>query len=196
MGVTSRRRLREAAAGTLDIMTPADVVIRPATHDDLPAVNRIYNRYVVDSHVSFDVEPWADAERVVWFDDLLADGHLVLVAVRGDAIVGAAWSAPWRAKAAYARSAETTVVLDPSEHGLGTGRLLSEELIRSLGGSGFHRCYAVIALPNEPSVRLHHKLGFTEIGVLDEVGHKNGRYISTMLMERKLTDDPPTSGER
>ena len=36
-------------------------VVRPATEADVPALNAIYNTYIVDSHVSFDTEPWTDA---------------------------------------------------------------------------------------------------------------------------------------
>jgi len=35
-------------------------------------------------------------------------------------------------------------------------------------------------------VALHHKLGFTDVGVLDEVGYKDGSFVSTLLLELKL----------
>jgi phosphinothricin acetyltransferase len=45
-------------------------------------------------------------------------------------------------------------------------------------------------LPNEASLALHRSLGFTEVGILDDVGHKDGRYISTTLMELRLATEP------
>lgn len=167
-------------------MTPADVVIRLATREDLREVNRIYNHFVVGTHVSFDIEPWTDTERVEWFEDRVASGHTVFVAVKRGVVVGAAWSGPWRSKVAYARSVETTVVVDHAEHRSGIGTLVYGELLSSLQESGVHRAYAVIALPNETSLNLHHRFGFTEVGRLDEVGYKDGRYVSTMLLECRL----------
>ena len=166
-----------------------EVTVRSADPKDAPAINAIFNLFVVNSHTLFDVEPWTDPARVAWLEERIASGHTVLVAVRGDEILGAAWSGPWRTKAAYARSAETTVVIDPSVHDSGVGEHLYTALLSALAASGIHRCYAVIALPNVASIGLHRKLGFTEIGTLDEVGHKDGRYISTTLMELRVPDD-------
>ena len=59
-------------------------------------------------------------------------------------------------------------------------------LLARLRTEGFHRAYAIVALPNEASVRVHKKVGFTEIGVLDEAGHKGGVFVSTMLLEKRL----------
>ncbi len=61
MGGACRRRFREATEGALSIVTLADIAIRRVTHDDLPAVNRVYNWHIVESQVSFDFEPWVDA---------------------------------------------------------------------------------------------------------------------------------------
>ncbi len=170
-------------------MTPAAVTVRPATREDMIALNRVYNGFVVSSHISFDVDPWTDKARTAWFDERVGSGHITLVAERDGKVLGGAWSGPWRTKAAYERSAETTVMLEPSVYGSGIGEHLYRTLVAAMADSGLHRCYAVIALPNEASIRLHSKLGFTEIGILDEVGFKDGRYISTMLMELRLRDE-------
>ncbi len=167
-------------------MTSTEVHIRSATASDVAAINRIYNHYVAYSHVSFDTEPWSDDHRMAWFRERTDQGYTVLVAERGGDIIGAAWSGPWRSKAAYASSVETTVVLADSQREAGIGRRLYQALIDALTVRGFHRCYAIVAMPNDASVALHHRLGFRDIGVLDEVGRKDGSYISTLLLELKL----------
>lgn len=110
----------------------------------------------------------------------------MLVARDAYQVVGVAWSGPWREKQAYASSAETTIALDPASAGVGIGTFLYGQLIGRLRDLGFHRCYGVVALPNAGSVALHHKLGFTEVGVLDESGYKDGSFVSTVLLELKL----------
>lgn len=167
-------------------MTSAPIVVVPATSDDVDAINRIYNTLIVDSHVSFDSEPWTREQRSEWLADHASEGFPVLVARDGGRIVGVAWSGSWRRKDAYAASVETTIAVEPASTGIGIGSHLYEELIGQLKALGFHRCYGVVALPNDASVALHHKLGFTQVGVLDEVGYKDGSFISTVLLELRL----------
>jgi len=164
-----------------------DLSIYPATSDDVAALNSIYNEYINDSHVSFDVEPWTDQKRHDWLVSRTKSGYPVLVARQDSAVVGASWAGPWQPKEAYRRSAETTIVLAPESAGHGIGRALYTALLDDLADRGFHRAYAIIALPNEASVGLHAKLGFREIGVLDEAGFKDGEFRSTMLLERALS---------
>ncbi len=161
-------------------------VIRPAIEADIPEINAIYNRYIVYSHVSFDLEPWSNGQRLEWFGERVADGYPVMVACEGDTVVGASWAGPWQPKRAYRSSVESTVVLAPEAKGRGLGTALYSKLLELLRADGFHRAFAIIALPNDASVALHRNLGFTEIGVLDEAGFKDGRYYSTMLMQLAL----------
>lgn len=165
----------------------SDLTIRPATVEDAHDINVIYNEFIVDSHVSFDTEPWSDQERAEWLASQIDAGYPVIVAADGVGVIGAAWSGPWRDKAAYVTSVETTIVLIPGSEGSGLGTALYRDLLADVADRSFHRAYAIITLPNDASIALHRKLGFTEVGVLDEVGHKEGGYHSTMLMELQLS---------
>jgi len=44
-----------------------------------------------------------------------------------------------------------------------------------------------VAQPNPASNALHRRLGFTEVGTLDEVGFKFGAYVSTTWWQLRLT---------
>jgi phosphinothricin acetyltransferase len=164
--------------------------VREAIESDVPAMNTIYNQYIVDSHVSFDTEAWSDDKRLAWFIERREAGYPVFVAEQGTALAGVTWAGPWRRKEAYRLSAETTVVLRPDATGAGLGRVLYETLLDRLIDLGFHRAFAIIALPNDRSIHLHQTLGFTELGVLDEAGFKDGRFVSTMLLERRFGQSP------
>jgi len=186
MGGTNRRRVAAKASTAFSLVTSVPMVVAPATDADIDDINRIYNQLIVDSHVSFDTEPWTREQRSDWLADRIRGGYPVLVARVSDAIVGVAWSGPFRDRKAYASSAETTIAVDPASTGIGIGSYLYGELTDQLKALGFHRCYGVVALPNDASVALHHKLGFTEVGVLDESGYKDGSFVSTVLLELKL----------
>jgi phosphinothricin acetyltransferase len=43
-----------------------------------------------------------------------------------------------------------------------------------------------IAADNEPSLRLHAKLGFTETARMPEVGQKFGRWLDLVFMQKLL----------
>jgi phosphinothricin acetyltransferase len=162
-------------------------VIRRATAADLDGISRVYDQYIVGSAVSFDTEPWPRARREAWWED--HQGHprlVVLVADLDGAVVGTAYSSWYRPKVAYERSLETSIVLDGSVLGRGLGTRLYQQLMDDLAAAGTHRAYAVVTLPNEASVALHHRLGFRDVGVEDECGWKLGRYWSTLTLEKRF----------
>ena len=159
--------------------------VRDATLADVTRINEIYNWTIVDNYVSFDTEPWDEARRRRWWES--RDENLdVLVAEVDGTVVGVAYSSYYRPKVAYRSSAETTIVLDTAYLGRGIGRMLLGALIDRVRARGFHRAIAIIALPNEASVALHHRLGFRTAGTLTEVGHKLDRYWDTILLELPL----------
>ena len=161
--------------------------VRPAAETDLLRINEIYNHYIVDRHTSFDTEPWPIGRRVQWFEKYKGRGRFRVLVLEVDGMVsGFAASSPFRDKVAYETSVETTIVLDDGVVGRGLGRPLLSKLIDELATTDVHRAYALIALPNDPSVAIHLALGYREVGTLDEVGRKLGRYHSVMIMERSF----------
>jgi L-amino acid N-acyltransferase YncA len=69
----------------------------------------------------------------------------------------------------------------------GLGSRLYGELVNLLRHDDVHLVVAVVAQPNLPSNALHAKLGFTEVGTLDEVGFKFGAYVSTTAFQLRLS---------
>lgn len=161
--------------------------IRPAVPGDLPRLTEIYNHYVVETPITFDVTPFTVEERRGWFDGHPDGGpHRLLVAVDGGAVAGYATSSPFKAKAAYATSVEVSVYCAPDTTGRGLGTALYEALFAAIAGEDVHRAYAGVALPNDASLRLHRRFGFTDVGVYREVGRKFGRYWDVAWLEKRL----------
>src|SRR5215472_12517349 len=107
--------------------------VRPATADDLGAINEIYNHYAVETHVTFDDEPMAMETRREWFSHYADTGrHRLLVATDDGRVIGYATSSRYRPKPGYLTSVETSVYLAPDAVGKGTGNSLYTELFKSL----------------------------------------------------------------
>lgn len=163
------------------------VEIRPAREDDLPALVDIFNHYVLNTHITFEVEPHTVESRRDWFEGFAQDGrYRLFVADNGGGIDGYCHSTRFRPKAAYETSVEATVYLKPGVEGRGLGRQLYARLFDVLRGEDVHRVYGGIAQPNEASNALHLKLGFREAGHFREVGRKFGRFYDVTWFELDL----------
>lgn len=161
--------------------------IRPGQERDVPAINEIYNYYVVNTTVTFDVEPYTAERRRFWFRQFDPDGrHQIVVAERAGAVVGYAYSTVFRGRAAYDTTVETTVYVDRSAQRGGIGTALYTELFTRLKKTDVHRAIACIALPNAPSIALHEHLGFRAKGALAEVGHKFDKYWDIGWYEKSI----------
>ena len=153
------------------------VTLRPARPDDVPAIQRIYNREVVEGVATFDEWPWSSERRRVWLEQ--QRDELVLVAVGERSVIGFAYLAP-RAKSGYRFTREATVYVDPAHHRGGVGRRLIEALIEGARGRDLHVLLARIEAGNTASIALFEALGFAREGLQREVGYKHGRWLDVV----------------
>jgi phosphinothricin acetyltransferase len=165
----------------------AQVVVRPGTLADLPAVLAIYTHYVLATTVTFNTavpNPTLWTERMT--QDVFGGKYHFLVAEVDGLVTGYVETSPLRNKPAYARSAEVSVYVTPDAAGQGIGGAMYKVLLPAMTEAGFHRAYAIVALPNDHSVRFHEARGFTHCGTLTEVGEKFGEWVDVGYWERAL----------
>jgi len=176
---------------------PAQVDITTGTEDDLLAIVGILNYTAAHSIAHFDTRPVTVAERRGWFSQFSATGpYRLLVARAGDQVLGFACSQPYREHEAFRETVEVSIALDVSRRGQGVGTALYRALWASLAlEPSVHVALAGIALPNDASVALHRKFGFTEVGTFREYAIKNGQYISSVWMQRVCHPAPPAGQE-
>jgi phosphinothricin acetyltransferase len=161
--------------------------VRHARDADLAALTDIYNHYVLHSPATFDLEPFTVDERREWFDHYREPGpHQLVVVEEAANVLGYATSSRFRPKPGYGATVETTVYLHPDATGRGLGAMLYSELFRRLESEDVRRAVAGIVPPNEPSVRLHLKSGFREVGRFTELGLKFDRYWDVVFYEKAL----------
>jgi phosphinothricin acetyltransferase len=164
------------------------ITIRNSTPGDLPTITRIYEHAVRHGTASFELEPPDAAEMLRRQRALLDGGYPYLVAEDDGRVTGYAYAGPFRPRLAYRHTVEDSVYVSADAHRRGTGRLLLAALIARTTEVGFRQMIAVIgdSTLQAPSIGLHAALGFRVVGTLDAVGHKFGRWLDSVYMQRAL----------
>lgn len=173
-------------------MVTCGPMIRPARDDDFPAIAAITNHYIATTTIHFAYEPLtAEAlrakvePRFPWF-----------VAAEGDDVLGYAKAGTWRDRRAYDWTAEIGLYIRADARGRGLGRALYGTLLDELARRGFRSAIAGITLPNDASVALHHRFGFTSIGVVRDAGFKHGTWCDVEFFQKRFTtssSSPPAA---
>lgn len=161
--------------------------IRMAQEKDLAALTDLYNHYINNTAITFDLEPYSVQQRREWFEHYNKnERHRLLVAVAENQLMGYASSSRFHPKEAYQTSVETSIYLFPNQTGHKVGTALYSRLFEALAQADVHRAYAGITVPNPISFALHAKFGFQEVAFYQEVGRKFGRYHDVKWLEKKL----------
>jgi phosphinothricin acetyltransferase len=162
-------------------------MVRAAQPADAGQIAAIYNHYVTTTIATFEEAAVAAPEMA---DRMAAIGSTPLpwlAAVKDDRIVGYAYAAKWKQRAAYRFSTEVTVYVHPDLGGSGVGSALYGRLLPALQSCGVHAVIGGIALPNDASVRLHQKFGFRKVAHFEAVGFKFNRWIDVAYWQLTLT---------
>jgi phosphinothricin acetyltransferase len=163
------------------------ILIRPAIASDLPALVDIFNNYVINGHVTFDTELNTIESRRQWFESYGDGRYQLLVATADGTTVGCTYSSRYRPRPAFDTTVETSIYLAPHHRGRGMGSLLYTALFERLAAQPVHMALAAVALPNDASLALHRKHGFEEVGTFKEYAQKNGEWISSTWLRRRVS---------
>lgn len=159
-------------------------MIRPATQRDARGVLSIYEPIVRETPISFESEAPTEDEMAA----RIARSHEWLILERNRAVVGYAYAGNVHERAAYQWSVEVSVYIASDARGSGLGRTLVSELLERLSNRGFVNAFALIALPNDASVRLFESFGFDKIAHQRSVGFKLGAWHDVGWWQRQLRD--------
>ena len=160
-------------------------MLRPCTPADAAQICDIYNHYVRETVITFEETPVLEADMGRRIADITS--HLPWLVWEADGtILGYAYATPWKVRAAYRHSVESSIYLAHHATGRGLGSRLYQALIAELRQRGLHCVIGGAALPNPASVALHEKLGFSKVAEFREVGFKFGRWIDVAYWELML----------
>jgi L-amino acid N-acyltransferase YncA len=180
----------------------ADYRVRAATEEDAEAICRIYNQGIEDRLATLETELRTPDERRQWLRGR-SPRHPVIVAEvvepamasnASPPLPGPAGAAPiawaslnvFNAREAYRFVADISVYVERRWRGQGVGRVLLARLIELGRAHGYHKL-VLSAFPFNPGgMTLYAKMGFRTVGVYEEQGQLDGRWVDTIVMERLL----------
>ena len=165
------------------------ISVRNFRSNDIYELVELYNHYIVNTPITFDLEPYTAEQRIEgWLNhyDVVGRYRLLVAECEGN-VIGYASSSPFATKAAYDTSVETSIYIRHGLHRTGVGSKLYSELFEVLKREDVHRAYAGITLPNEASTAIHRKFGFEQVGIFREVGRKLGQYWDVAWFEKALS---------
>ena len=166
--------------------------LRVATLDDAEALAAIYAPYVMETTISFEwVPPTADEFRARMASVMCE--YPYLVCEREGEIVGYAYAHRAVERYSYRFCAELSVYVRRDARERGIGSLLYRALIALCREVRLQTLFGIVTDPNEPSFRLHEKLGFTRVGHFPHAGQKFDRWIDVVWYSLVIGDDtvPP-----
>ena len=165
------------------------MIVRDATASDLPAIRGLYNALIPTTTIGWTETEQSAKDRETWFARQNQQGYPVLVADDAGAVVGYAAYGDFRGAGkwpGYRYTVEHTIHVREDRWGAGVGRTLLTELVERALDQGMHVMVAAIDGDNGASIDFHRRLGFVEVARMPEVGHKFGRWLDLVLMQRVL----------
>jgi phosphinothricin acetyltransferase len=160
--------------------------IESMTREDWPVVRVIYEAGIATGHATFEsrAPSWEDWDRAH------AAAPRLVARARGEAVLGWAAVSPVSGRCVYAGVGEVSVYVGAEARGRGVGRALLQALVEGSESAGLWTLQAGIFPENGPSLALHRKAGFREIGVRDRIGKMavgpmQGRWRDVLLFERR-----------
>lgn len=165
--------------------SPTDITLRPATLDDVEAINAIYNHYVRTSVATFHAAEITPDERRAWLSERGPE-HPVFVATLDDDVVGWGSLSRFRPREGWARTVENALYVRHDMHRRGIGAMMLVRQIELARAIGHHVIVASIEAQQLASIGLHVRHGFVEVGRFPEVGFKEGRWLDVVFMQLTL----------
>lgn len=171
----------------------SDYTLRPARPDDIATITAICNHYIETNTATFELEPITEAEMARRIAEAAAKGSPCTVcetissqADEAPMLVGYAYAHPWKERAAYLHTWETTVYVHPDHCHEGIGSLLVKHLIDDCRSRGAHVLIACITAENTASISLHERFGFRRASLFHAVGRKFDRWLDVVDCELVL----------
>lgn len=170
-------------------------MIRPIRIDDIPACVSLYNPYITDTTITFEMEPLSVETFSARVHDITQQyPYYVCEDDETHAILGYAYLSPYSERKAYRFTCDLSIYLAMDVRGRGIGRALYEAIEAEARRRGFYTIIAIVTSENAASMAFHESMGFVKMADFPNMGHKFGRWLGVRYYRKNLRL-PNLSGE-
>jgi len=108
------------------------------------------------------------------------------VVTNNDIVAGFVSLSAVSSRTAFDGVAEVSIYIDNEYKGMGAGQMLLNHIISMSENEGIYSLLSVIIQENKPSISLHEKCGFREVGYREKIAKDiNGEWKNTVIMEKR-----------
>ena len=157
-------------------------MIRNVQIEDAKDIADIYNYYILNTNVTFEIESLEVEEMEKRIVEKTKTNPWI-VYEEDNKIVGYAYAGEWKSRAAFSYAKEISIYLDINARGQGTGTKLMKELLEKCKDQDIHTLIAIITMPNDTSLALHKRFGFEKAGYFKEVGFKGKKWLDVIYLQ-------------
>lgn len=161
------------------------MIIRSVQLADAKAIRAIYQPYVTETAITFEVDVPTVQEFERRITKTLAQFPYLVAVVEGK-VVGYAYASTYYARAAYDWTVELSIYVAKETRGKGVGSALYEALEEELKARGYLRFLACIAVPNEASISMHKKRGYVQVAHFPKIGFKFNQWYDIVWMQKTI----------
>ncbi len=158
---------------------------RDARLEDAAELSHIYNQGIEDRQATLETELRDADERRAWLAHR-EPRHPVLVAEADGDVVGWASLNCFNPRTAYDHVADISVYVAREWRGRGVGTMLLCALEGRARALGYHKLVLAGFPFNAAGLHLYRRFGFREVGVYQEQGMVDGRWVDVIIMEKLL----------
>jgi phosphinothricin acetyltransferase len=173
---------------------PSEIIVRPSTEADAPAMIAIYTRYVTHGLEGVAFEPMQSDDIKRRRKNMQKHRLPHLVAELDGVVIGYAYAVPFRKRPAYRYCVKHSIYVHQNYLRAGVGRKLLPALIEACAAEGYRQIIAYVDSANGPSLNLHEACGFRRVAYLEGVGFRFGKWTDSVMMQRALgpgSSSPP-----
>jgi len=167
------------------------VLIRDAEQRDVPRILELVNAVLLTTTTEWTETPYTLQDRRAWLERHEQAAEPVIVAEIDGEVVGFACYGDFRDSQrwpGYRFAAEQTIHVHERYWHQGVGRSLVEALCQRAFAAGKRVMVAAVDGENIGSIRFHERCGFVEVARMPDIGFKFDRWLTLVLLQRRLGD--------
>ena len=157
--------------------------IRLATRRDAAPIASIYSKAILARNATMVLDPVSASEMEGKFSSLGPKESILVISESNDIICGWGIVKMYSDRPGYRLTCETSLFIDAAYRRRGLGKRLQLALMSQAQQSGFHHIIVRIWAANQGSIDLHKQVGFTMVGIQNEIGHVDHKWIDVAVMQ-------------